>query len=182
MPYRPKFCCECGEPIERTEWTLFASRRFCESCEIDHKPAEWIPRIVVLGALLFGVFGLGTFLQKTEKPLNLATGNAANANKNAAGAQVSINANVQTFAKIQETNVAVQQSLSKSAVVQPKPDLRIQKAENQSSAAPETIYFCGAETKKGTPCTRHVKSSGQRCWQHTGKPAILPPEKLIAQR
>ena len=51
----------------------------------------------------------------------------------------------------------------------------------KQNAASETVYFCGAQTKKGTPCTRRVKGGG-RCWQHQGQPAMLPPEKLIASR
>lgn len=32
--------------------------------------------------------------------------------------------------------------------------------------------FCGARTKKGTPC-RHLVQPGQRCAQHRGKPSLL---------
>ena len=39
------------------------------------------------------------------------------------------------------------------------------------------IYMCGAQTKKGTPCSCRVKGN-VRCFQHTGMPAMLPPEKL----
>ena len=42
----------------------------------------------------------------------------------------------------------------------------------------EVVYICGARTKKGTPCQRRVRGPG-RCWQHRGKPAMLPPSKLI---
>ncbi|HEX8149343.1 MAG TPA: hypothetical protein VF591_19325, partial [Pyrinomonadaceae bacterium] len=42
----------------------------------------------------------------------------------------------------------------------------------------EVVYVCGARTKKGTPCQRRVRGPG-RCWQHRGKPAILPPSKLV---
>jgi len=45
----------------------------------------------------------------------------------------------------------------------------------------EAAYYCGAETKKGTPCTRKVKGN-VRCWQHTGMRAMLPPEKLLIQK
>jgi len=45
----------------------------------------------------------------------------------------------------------------------------------------ETVYFCGAPTKKGTPCSRRVRGGG-RCWQHQGQNAMLPPEKLTASR
>jgi hypothetical protein len=44
----------------------------------------------------------------------------------------------------------------------------------------EVVSICGARTKKGTPCQRRVRGTG-RCWQHLGRPAMLPPEKLIVQ-
>jgi hypothetical protein len=41
------------------------------------------------------------------------------------------------------------------------------------------VAICGARTKKGTPCQRRVRGGVGRCWQHRGKPAILPPSKLV---
>jgi hypothetical protein len=35
--------------------------------------------------------------------------------------------------------------------------------------APKPVYYCGALTKKGTPCKHWVKKAGERCWQHRGK-------------
>ena len=47
-----------------------------------------------------------------------------------------------------------------------------------SQTAPvDDVYICGARTKKGTPCSRRVHGP-VRCWQHKGKPAMLPVEKL----
>ncbi len=181
MPYKPKFCCECGEQIERTRWTLLTSRRFCELCETDFKLDDLIPKATVAAGILLGIFGLGMFLQKAEKPLNLVSGNSPNINKSVVNTQVSVNANAQSFAKIQETNFAAAQSPTKYPTALPKQDLKTQKVENQPRAAQETMYFCGAETKKGTPCSRRMKGGG-RCWQHVGKPAMLPPEKLVASR
>jgi len=40
------------------------------------------------------------------------------------------------------------------------------------------VYLCGAETKKGTPCSRRVHGP-LRCWQHKGARAMRPPEKLL---
>jgi len=71
------------------------------------------------------------------------------------------------------------------------PPLIIERASSQAVAdAPsaravqpvenERVYICGARTKKGTPCQRRVRSL-ERCWQHRGRPAMLPPEKLIMQ-
>lgn len=42
----------------------------------------------------------------------------------------------------------------------------------------EEIYQCGAQTKKGTPCSRRVHGP-KRCWQHKGLKAMLPQEKLL---
>jgi hypothetical protein len=48
------------------------------------------------------------------------------------------------------------------------------------SAAPadETVYLCGARTQKGTPCRRRVHVLGERCYQHKGRAAMVPLEKL----
>lgn len=47
-----------------------------------------------------------------------------------------------------------------------------------ASSSGEEVYLCGARTKKGTPCSRRVHGP-VRCWQHKGRPAMLPPEKLM---
>lgn len=36
----------------------------------------------------------------------------------------------------------------------------------------QTRVFCGARTRRGTPC-RHLVQSGQRCAQHRGQPSML---------
>ena len=181
MRYKPKFCCECGVPIERNDWKFFSSRRFCELCETDFKFEDWLPRVAVAAAVLFGIFGLGTFLQKAEKPLKLTSANTSNQNKSAINSSASVNTNTQFNAKTEETNHAVAQSSPKPVNASPSLDLKARKVENQTRETQEAVYFCGAETKKGTPCSRRVKGGG-RCWQHDGKPAMLPPEKLIASR
>lgn len=181
MLYKPKFCCQCGVPVERTNWTLLSSRRFCELCQTDYKVEDWIPKVIFAAGILFGIFGIGALLQKPEKPLNIASANSTSINKSSVNTHASVNANVQSFAKTQETNFDPAQSPSKSLTALPKPDLNAQNVKSQASAAQETIYFCGAETKKGMPCSRRMKGN-IRCWQHEGKPAMLPIEKLVASR
>jgi hypothetical protein len=44
----------------------------------------------------------------------------------------------------------------------------------------ETASICGARTQKDKPCSRRVRGTG-RCWQHKGKSAMLPLEKLVIQ-
>ena len=46
--------------------------------------------------------------------------------------------------------------------------------------ATEVVSICGARTKKGTPCSRRVRGTG-RCWQHRGRPAMLPAAKLVVR-
>ena len=41
----------------------------------------------------------------------------------------------------------------------------------------EEVYLCGAQTKKGTPCSRRVHGA-VRCWQHKGVRSMMPQEKL----
>lgn len=42
----------------------------------------------------------------------------------------------------------------------------------------EEVYSCGAQTGKGTPCSRRVHGP-VRCWQHKGARAMLPKEQLL---
>jgi hypothetical protein len=44
----------------------------------------------------------------------------------------------------------------------------------------EIVSVCRARTKKGTPCSRRVRGVG-RCWQHRGRPAMLPASKLTVR-
>jgi hypothetical protein len=44
----------------------------------------------------------------------------------------------------------------------------------------EIVSICGARTKRGTPCSRRVRGTG-RCWQHRGRPAMLPASKLVVR-
>lgn len=181
MSYKPKFCCECGEPIQRVNWTPLTSRRFCELCETEYKFEEMIPKAVLAAVIFLSIIGIGFFMRKAEKPLNLTSVNSKNANMNSVNAQIAANADVKTFAKIQETNSAAPDTPARQPNVQPKTNLKTPKPESAPATAQEIIYFCGAETKKGTFCTHRVKGGG-RCWQHAGKPAMLPPDKLIASR
>ena len=52
------------------------------------------------------------------------------------------------------------------------------KIETAEPIENEKIYFCGAMTKKGTPCSRKVKGGG-RCWQHKGQEAMLRAGKIV---
>jgi hypothetical protein len=51
-------------------------------------------------------------------------------------------------------------------------------AESNAAATDDTVYICGARTKKGSPCRRRVHAAGERCYQHKGMPAMVSLEKL----
>jgi hypothetical protein len=191
MFYTPKHCNECGEKIERSKWAWLSIRRFCETCESELKIHDWFFRGIIGIALVFTALGIGSFLKKSEAPLNISTtsglADASNKNQNARNLQVLANTSVHATAQKQPTNNVV---LSNTLVT--IADLNQQKSapvvKQQASvavpqnSASETVYFCGAQTKKGTPCSRRMKGKAVRCWQHEGQPAMLPPEKLIASQ
>jgi hypothetical protein len=187
MFYTPKHCCECGEKIEPGGRKIFKSRRFCEICETDLIAYDWTPRVIIGLSILFGIFGIGGLLKKSEQPLNITTTQqmpaASNKNQSVQNKQVSPNANALTLTQNQPTNAAAEPQVPvQQAVINQKPPQAKQNLpDSRQNAASETVYFCGAQTKKGTPCSRRVKGGG-RCWQHEGQPAMLSAEKLVANR
>jgi hypothetical protein len=172
MLFRPSFCANCGEKVERTEWGLFTSRRFCAVCESELKAHDLVPRVVIAAGLLVGIFGLGSYLkssnaeprlvklasQPVERPVAAATRDTLPANVIAA-----------TPAQPQPASNALPQA--KSPVSAPPT------AEIAKNSPGDVVYMCGAMTKKGIPCTRRVHGA-VRCYQHQGMPAMLPQEKL----
>ncbi len=175
MPYKPNFCCQCGDKIERIAWSFNSSRRFCELCETDLKMQDWLPRIALGGGILLAIFGFGSYWTRPSTPLNIAPnqllGSSQNVNRDAVKPS---NSNSQTLPPKSAGNQqppALQQKLT------PKPTT----VSSSPKQPPEPVYFCGAQTKKGTPCSRRVKGGG-RCWQHTGQAAMLPADKLVANQ
>lgn len=176
MLYQPRYCCHCGEKIERVEWFPWTSRRFCEVCETELKAYDWLPRILVGFGVLLSIFGLGSYLKSGNSDAPVAVRQTTSE----APKPSQISPNQKTVSQL-AANTGMQQPAPASVNIQPVPQTpRAQKS--QTEAAPvEAVYFCGAQTKKGTPCSRRVKGGG-RCWQHEGQPAMLPPEKLIVSR
>ena len=180
MPYKPKFCCQCGEKIDIVDWKPWTSRRFCQLCATEFGIYD-ILRGVLLGiALLFGLYGIGSYFQKPEKPLNVATNQIAVTGKNNDSiqtkniAQVSSNPGVQLPTQTGNSATTVKTQNTAAPI-----ELKNKQMSPLAGESPEKIYFCGAQTKKGTMCSRRVKNGG-RCWQHEGQAALLPQEKLIA--
>ncbi|MBK7393600.1 MAG: hypothetical protein IPI64_09925 [Chloracidobacterium sp.] len=171
MLFRPNFCANCGERVERADWGILTSRRFCPVCESEFKGQDLIPRAVVVAGVLIGIFGVGGYLRSgTPTVPNLVAKPPAKQTNQATAA----NPPASQPANIEQTprggDLQSSMSMPRTLVSQPT---------NQTVQKPveEIGYYCGAETKKGTPCSRRVKGN-IRCYQHKGMPAMLPPEKL----
>ncbi len=188
MLYKPKYCSNCGTKIERVEWFPWTSRRFCEVCETEHKFYEWLMPAFAAVALLFGVFGFGNYLLSGEKQVSVAenqtTFKTLKPKTPSKDDQNAVNRaeNSQTAG-----NNAGNANAPDNLTAQAKPPQVVQQTNPPQTEnvpvvkAKDPVYFCGAQTKKGAPCSRRVKGGG-RCWQHEGLAAMLPPEKLLANR
>lgn len=173
MLYRPKYCANCGEGIDRVDWGLLTSRRFCPVCESEFKGQDLIPRVIVGAGILFGVLGLGSYLS-SRTPTDPSRLMQA---KRLVEAPVAVPAN-QSRQIAPATNVA---AIPAERYPTPEPramaPVRPVGPQSLKVEVPESQYFCGAETKKGTPCSRRVKGP-VRCYQHVGMPAMASEDKL----
>lgn len=175
MFYRPEFCCSCGEKIERADWKLWTSRRFCDLCATDHQLAEIVPKGLAAISIFVGILGIGRFLQSAPVSIPPLAKRPVVSQVNPQPVQGSPNF------KTTETQADQSQTSSPGVNANAAKTETASVAKAESVVKPENIYFCGAETKKGTPCTRKVKGN-VRCWQHQGMPAMLPPKKLLISK
>ena len=158
MLYKPNFCCNCGEKIERMEWNLLTSRRFCPSCSTELKRHDILPRASVAAGGLALMFGFGSLWAGSEAAPAAAIGQPVGIRTAGPSA-----ADVQPVIEAQPVTAEPNQA----RVAEPAAP-----AESRNSPT----YFCGALTKKGTPCSRKVKTKGVRCFQHEGRPEAPPSE------
>ena len=170
--YKPNFCAECGERVERRRWRVWTSRRFCAACQKRLGRGGVFRTLMLYGLLVLLGFAVGRSTRPAPPPLIIERRGATNpaplaATTNApASAAASANANRQlsSTSSPSSTSPAGADAASGERMTEPG----------------ETVSICGARTKKGTPCSRRVRGTG-RCWQHRGKPAMLPAAKLIVQ-
>ncbi len=164
MFFKPKFCCNCGEVIERDQWRLWTSRRFCELCETEFKGQDLIPRAIVVVALLVGVAGMGAAFRD-------GGGVAASAERPTAMSLVGGRG----------SDKGGQQRPSNGGVADPQagateePATTSEQPASREKSSEQEVHFCEATTKKGKPCSRRVKSKGY-CWQHERASADKPAQ------
>lgn len=179
MLFRPTYCCDCGEKIERERWRFWTSTRFCELCETVNRPYELLSRGAVALGTLVVIFWIGSAVipvTKTEaetasiKPQNVPS-------KKDDVRKASSEQTVRTFKADADVESRDKAFGSGDSVKEDFPPNFSAKRVND----PENVYLCGARTKKGTACTRRVKERGKRCWQHEGMSAMKdekPPSEL----
>ena len=167
MFYRPAFCCNCGEKIQREEWRLWTSRRFCALCETEHKGIDLIPRAVVLIGLVLTVFAFGSYFRRPGVPAeDPQLVRSARPLANLKPAPLSPDANGSATDPNSKA-VASNSALPGNQQISEQP-------KRERTTSEEPVYYCGALTKKGTPCTRRVKIKGSLCWQHAKSGQVAP--------
>ncbi|HMF55092.1 MAG TPA: hypothetical protein VK619_01920 [Pyrinomonadaceae bacterium] len=158
-------CAECGEPVSRTRWRIWHSRRFCPTCSRRFRKAQLVsPLLAGLCLFLLGL-AAGRAVRSLPPPLIVERTQMPPLP-------------MATRAEEQQTETA---PASLALAPQPEPGFGPNGTRGERPTDPnEIISICGARTKKGTPCQRRVRGTG-RCWQHRGLPAMLPASKLIVQ-
>lgn len=196
MFYKPSYCNNCGENIDRFDWNLLTSTRFCETCEKDFKVIDLLPRGIIGIGILGIVFGVGSWMKTPKKNVQIATNqlpisSPIDAKEASKKETVNLPIEVKENATKVEPKAFVSEEVKQTKLVSLKQET-VANADPSSSKSlqpttsqvvqnqpAEVVYYCGAKTKKGTPCSRKVKGA-DRCWQHFGQPAMLPQEKLKA--
>lgn len=170
MLYRPNFCCHCGEKITHAYWTPLTSRRFCDFCAVEQKQHDLLPRATAVVLLLIGAAGLTAYFGSGSPRSQSSAAFTAHETKRVA---------VEASNRQPSPNGSRAGSPTPPAGVSPSSSttgtsLNTRQLSAGASSLPAPVYHCGAITKKGTPCTRRVKSPGH-CWQHIGHPTMRAP-------
>jgi hypothetical protein len=150
--YEPSFCSECGAEITDKRRSLWAGSQFCDSCGARFRRMRLVMPLLIGSFVLGGGFALGRYLRPPEPPLIIQR------------------SALSTLSDAPMTMAATTGAPTQNA------DGRQRTADGSTIEAVD--YTCGARTKKGTPCLRRVHGP-VRCWQHLGKPAILPQDSLM---
>ena len=163
MLYQPNFCCHCGEKIARATWTPLTSRRFCDFCAVEQKQHDLLPRAGAVLALLIGAVGMAAYFGSGSPPPKPIVAAAARDGKR-------VTAEIPARQSSPELPKAEGPDTPPASASNAAP-ANIKQRPVVTNSSTEPVYYCGAMTKKGTPCTRRVKTPG-RCWQHLGQPAM----------
>jgi hypothetical protein len=189
MLYKPTFCCECGEKIERTEWKIWTNRRFCELCQTEYAAQDWTFKILGGICLALSIGFVVNLFVSNGRPGNdssmksLRSASVADRSLDESAARkppqtVNSQNGSNSSGEPAASNLGGNEKIQKRNDDQPK---IVEALPNQQNNVGLPVYFCGAATKKGSPCSRRVKGGG-RCWQHLGQKAMLSDNKLLVSQ
>jgi len=160
------YCAECGARLKRKGWRAWLNGSLCEDCARRLGKTSFGRPLAIIAIIAVAAFALGRSLRPEAPPLVI---------ERAANSPLSdLPVNLNDTAKFASRN-------ANSGEIQQASDDRSARQNANAGSADDVVYLCGARTQKGTPCHRRVHFAGERCYQHKGKPAILPPEKLIVK-
>ena len=175
MLYKPSFCCHCGEKIERSEWNIFSSRRFCDVCKEENKGFELLARLAVVAAFLLPLTVAGSFL-RTGKQEEVQRVSLVQTNKKPSSSELKREAQ----SALQYPEAVDNKDVPGAAVLPRVREPEIGRRPKNLEITPEVeAFYCGAVTKKGTACTRKVKIKGY-CWQHSARAVSITAVKPAA--
>lgn len=149
MP-RANFCVECGERLARKEWSV----RFgalCSHCARRLGTFARFRSLIVFAAIAAAAFALGRYIRPAPPPLIIE----------------------------RLANSPLSDSPSEPGSASRTSNLNSDHKGPVTSVTNNEGYICGARTQKGTPCRRRVHAPGERCFQHKGLAAMVPPDKLV---
>ena len=151
--HHPNFCAECGAQLKRKGWCVWQSRKLCEDCARRLGKYRVSRPFTVIAVMAISAFTLGRYLRPAPPPLIIERAS------NSPLSDLPLN-------------------LDEPARKSNHEDHSTKDPSRVAQFTDDTVYICGARTKKGTPCRRRVHFAGERCFQHQGMPAMLPLEKL----
>jgi len=159
------YCAECGERLKGKGWRAWLNGSRCEDCSRRLGKTRLARPPAVIAIIAIAAFTLGRHSRPGAPPLVI---------ERAANSPLSdLPVNLNDTAKLASRNPNSQSELA--------PTSDDGSPRQSLGSTDEPVYLCGARTQKGTPCHRRVHLAGERCYQHKGKPAILPPGKLIVK-
>ncbi len=160
------YCAECGAHLKRKGWLAWLNRSLCEDCARRLGKTSFARPLAVIAIIVITAFAFGRYLRPAPPPLIIERA----ANSPLSDLPVNLNDTAKSGSRNTTSRSEMQTSDDRSAQQTAIP-----------GSADDLVYLCGARTQKGTPCHRRVHFAGERCYQHKGKPAILPLEKLIVK-
>ena len=159
------YCAECGARLKRKGWRAWLNGSLCEDCARRLEKTSFGRPLAIIAIIAVAAFALGRSLRPEAPPLVI---------ERAANSPLSdLPVNLNDTAKSANQNKNSSENSKAS-------DDHLRQTANAGSDD-DVVYLCGARTQKGTPCHRRVHFAGERCYQHKGRPSLLPLSKLVVR-